>query len=286
MYSRLGIGSLALASALFIPGLAVGQKKGKGAEPATPQEYALLAQTREVVGKLASADEGTRTLSFEIEYQYPDYGANKNKNPTKYPQKTQNWQQTSQKFREMQQYNEQMARLMRDQQEIARIQDPRQKAQRMQQLQAQMQRMQAQQMQRMWQQAARDNPNKNLGAFKPNNIKMITVSKGFELDVQEKVIVRRQNLPFEYDDKGNPKEFTKEQIAELRGKDTSLPGYRAKYGDLQQGQTVRVYLSAPKGGAKAADDDGDNVAKPEVRMIVILTEGGGPVLGVEKKKKN
>jgi hypothetical protein len=286
--SRLIIGCTLLGLSFAVPATLLAQKKKTGAEPATPKEYAQLLQVREIVGKLANADEGTRVLSFEIEYQVP--AAANNKNPA-YVNKgvdTKNLQQNAQALREMQQFNQQMARLAQQRQEAMRTDNPQQRAQKLQQVAMQMQRLQAQQAQRQWQKNAR-----NLPGYNAKNtvagIKMETVAKGFELDVQEKVVVRRQNLPFEYDDKGNPKQFTKEEVAELRGKDASLPGYKAKYGDLQQGQMVRLYLASPKAAAKNDDDAAGEGPRPQVRMIVILAESDGPALANpadKKKKKN
>src|SRR5437867_3917595 len=72
----------------------------------------------------------------------------------------------------------------------------------------------------------------------PNSLpyKIVAESKDFELPVDEKVIVRRQTLPYTYDDKGNPVQYSKEDIEKLRGTDKSKPGYQAKYEDLTSGQ--------------------------------------------------
>src|SRR5947209_721562 len=43
--------------------------------------------------------------------------------------------------------------------------------------------------------------------------------KDFEVEVPEDVVVRRLNLPLEYDDKGNVKEYTEKEKKALRGSD-------------------------------------------------------------------
>jgi len=108
------------------------------------------------------------------------------------------------------------------------------------------------------------------------------------------------NPPFEYDDKGNVKKYTKEELDKLKGKDKNLVGYEAKAEDLQAGQIVRVYLAKPK--AKPKDDpkadknDDNNKDKkaedmppdpPQARLILILAdaEANAPDNPPPKKKK-
>ncbi|MCC6416673.1 MAG: hypothetical protein IT429_00320 [Gemmataceae bacterium] len=93
--------------------------------------------------------------------------------------------------------------------------------------------------------------------------------------------VRVLQPPAEYDDKGNVKKHTAKELQELRGKD-GLPGYKAEFETVRQGQTVRIWLAAPpkgvaaKGapirGKKIEDDDLAAQDRPEVLMIMILSE--------------
>jgi hypothetical protein len=53
--------------------------------------------------------------------------------------------------------------------------------------------------------------------------------------------VRWANPPPDYDEKGNLKKYTKEELKALRGTE-GLPGYKGDRDVLQQGQYVRVYL--------------------------------------------
>src|SRR5205823_2888968 len=101
----------------------------------------------------------------------------------------------------------------------------------------------------------------------------------------------------------------REELAELRGKDTSKPGYKAKIEDLQASQRVQVFLAMPKktkpaadkeekvadkaaGKDKAADkdkadpaadkakkDEGakEEVVKPLITMIVIVQQVEDPL---------
>jgi len=91
------------------------------------------------------------------------------------------------------------------------------------------------------------------------------------------VSIRKNFLGTDYDDMGNPKTYTKAQLAELKGKDTTKPGYTAKLEDLQPGQEVVVYLTKPKktatkAVAPAKKEDGDDEKKP----AVVAELGAGP----------
>src|SRR5207244_4264746 len=66
------------------------------------------------------------------------------------------------------------------------------------------------------------------------------------LELGDKVVLRKMFLETQYDDKGNIKEYTKEEKDKLRGKDTAKPGFDSKIEDLQTGQQVKVYLKTPK----------------------------------------
>ncbi len=267
----LGPVSLLIALVLLVPGGVEGQdkkKKGKKIEatPATPQEYAQLSQYKDVTGKLVFADVSAQSLSFRLEYQKTE--ANPKYKPPKAGKGGNN------------NLYQQMQRLLREQNELLRIKNPVQRQVRMQQIALEFQKLQMQ--------MAGVNPKG--GKVNPDNLpyRQVTESRDFELDVAEKVVVRRKDPPFAYDDRGNPIEYTKEKLAELRGKDKTKPGYEAKYEDLASGQTVKLYLKAPEKKAKAKDDPKDEdtgVARPKVTMILILQEAASPLIQPDKKKK-
>jgi hypothetical protein len=112
--------------------------------------------------------------------------------------------------------------------------------------------------------------------------------KDVPLRAGDKIRVRNLMPPLEYDDKGNIKKYTKQELKELKGTE-NLPGYNAEYDALRAGQYVTVYLAKgqanPAKGAKGAkggekvgglklDDDAALGAseRPEVVMIVIMAE--------------
>ena len=83
----------------------------------------------------------------------------------------------------------------------------------------------------------------------------------------------------QFDDKGNPKQYTKDELKALKGKDSDLPGYESTLDTLKIGDTVKVTLAAPKTDKKDADKDADpkTDAKPSnaVTRIVIISEPTG-----------
>jgi hypothetical protein len=116
-----------------------------------------------------------------------------------------------------------------------------------------------------------------------------------EMDVRlraaENMQVRWANPPPDYDDKGNLKKYTKDELKALRGTE-GLPGYKGDREALQKDQYVRVYLKpsaaankyAPKATTKGKKkgptpapitppDDVTGVQdRPEVLVIEILAD--------------
>jgi hypothetical protein len=119
----------------------------------------------------------------------------------------------------------------------------------------------------------------------------------FPLRAAENLQVRWAFPPPDYDEKGNLKKYTKEELKALRGTE-GLPGYRGDKEVLQKGQVVRAYLKqsaaatklqkasqkAPAKGKKTAPattpEAPDDVAvvqdRPEVLVIEILAEPKQP----------
>jgi hypothetical protein len=125
--------------------------------------------------------------------------------------------------------------------------------------------------------------------FRPATVKTKTVTSKAEIEFQasEKVRVRTKALPEAFDEKGNIKKYTREELAALRGKDSrGLPGYESSLDRLSAGQKVSVVLAA---APAKKDKDGGAVAekKMQVKMIVILSESSGDAkpMGKGKKKK-
>jgi hypothetical protein len=126
-----------------------------------------------------------------------------------------------------------------------------------------------------------------------NLFQVVTATQKVEFQAEENVKVRIKDLPQDFDDKGNIKKYTREELAELKGKDKNLPGYESSIDALKVGQVVQVTLGAHKkprpssssstsvSKNKDADSDKDkdsekestNQHKMQVKMIVILKDG-------------
>jgi hypothetical protein len=131
-------------------------------------------------------------------------------------------------------------------------------------------------------------------SFDPKNPPFIKLDqfKDFDLDLQPNVALRKMFLPQEYDDTGNVKEYTKEQITELRGKNEPKGSYAAVPSDFHAGQGVWVYLARPKtdngNAAEKKDEAKDNtMPRPAVKMLVAFDNNTAatPTTDSPKKKK-
>ncbi len=117
--------------------------------------------------------------------------------------------------------------------------------------------------------------------------KVVGEHKEFDLQSTPDAVVRYQEPPAEYDDKGYPKKYTAAELKELKGKNADLPGYEADFDKLAPGQTVRVTLAKPKADKdKPKDKDAAGDKKPRVSMIVIVAEAPQTDKPAPKGKKN
>ena len=91
-----------------------------------------------------------------------------------------------------------------------------------------------------------------------------------ELEPADDVKVRVPQPLEAFDDKGNVKVYTPQELKELRGKD-KLPGYPADLSNVQTGQTVYVVVARKK-LPKDADKEMKENAKPVATLILILAE--------------
>jgi hypothetical protein len=101
-----------------------------------------------------------------------------------------------------------------------------------------------------------------------NAFKMVTEHKDYSFKSTDKVVVRLQDLPMEFDEKGFPKKYTPDELKQLKGPDPKQPGYAADFDKLKAGQTVRLTLVKPK-----VDKDADEVdRRPQISLIMILAD--------------
>lgn len=126
----------------------------------------------------------------------------------------------------------------------------------------------------------------------PPGYKFDVVKQDVEFQAAEAVKVRTMLLPESFDDKGNKKTYSKEQLAELKGKDKAAPGYESSLEKLESGSKVRVVLGpAPPPAKKEAkedkDADKDDVPadkRMQAKLIVVLEEAP-PTKGKAPPKK-
>lgn len=111
--------------------------------------------------------------------------------------------------------------------------------------------------------------------------KIVHMYKEFEVDVSDKLVVKKMFVNADYDDKGNFK------VNEAAAKELRIKGYiTSKIEDVKSGNLARLTLSPPKKGDEVAGVG--NVSKPLVKSIVLEKEGTPvePAKAMEKKKKN
>jgi hypothetical protein len=122
-----------------------------------------------------------------------------------------------------------------------------------------------------------------------NMYQVVPVTREIDFQADANVKVRTKVLPEQFDDKGNIRRYTSEELSALKGKDKNLIGYESSVEALQPGEVVLVLLHSHKKSHSAglatpnskkdkADDkeaDSSIEHKMQVTMIVILKDGDG-----------
>lgn len=119
-----------------------------------------------------------------------------------------------------------------------------------------------------------------------NMYQVVPVTRSVDFQADANVKVRIKDLPPHFDEKGNIKKYTREELSALKGKDKELIGYESSLEALQPGQVVLVSLRSykkPHSTAlntpvskkdKAGDEANSSVEhKMQVTLIVILKDG-------------
>lgn len=264
--------------ALFLDEAGAQKKDAKGPkEPAettaSADDYKMLLNMKEIYGKLVSNGQ-SGTLGLDVDF--PRLEPNPNYKPG---MMTANIQQLQSLYQQQQQALK-ISNAGKKQQQLIKI------AQQVRQVQLKIAQQQA----------------KEANPFGPNGpFKVINDTKSFELDMSDKLEVRKWSIEGEYDEKGNIKKYTKEELAALRGNDPKKPGFKAKLDDLQNGQIVNLYLGPPKTSSKDAKPKDEpakdqkpsdskstqtaNVQRPTVTMVLILQDSTGIGGDPGKKRK-
>jgi hypothetical protein len=90
-----------------------------------------------------------------------------------------------------------------------------------------------------------------------NLYNVVTRYQDIDFQAEENVKVRTMDLPEQFDEKGNIKRYTKEELKQLKGKDTNLPGYESSFEALKEGQQIQVKLAEHKAKKPASTSPGD-----------------------------
>jgi hypothetical protein len=86
----------------------------------------------------------------------------------------------------------------------------------------------------------------NLARTQANMFQVVNATQKVDFQLDSNVKVRVKDLPEAFDEKGNIKKYTKEELAELKGKDKNLPGYESSIDSLKPGQILQVALVVHK----------------------------------------
>jgi len=276
MLRRLIGASLLVAAILTLPSLSEGRapdkKKGQAVDPKPATDSAKLT-SGEFAGTLKSAPGSDRTfiLTTSTKRLEPTGkgGANKGNNALNRVLQAQN-------------------HLQQAQMRVATARTPQQARQHQQQVaHAQIQLQQAM--------AALNLTGAGAGGIPPG-YKLTEVKQDIEFQASEECKVRTLVLPETFDDKGNVKKYTKEELAELKGKDKNLIGYESGMDKLEPGAKIKVTLAPVKKPAadakekdgdkdKDKDKDPDGDKKMQVKLIVITEEAPQTTTPEKGKKK-
>jgi hypothetical protein len=110
-------------------------------------------------------------------------------------------------------------------------------------------------------------------ANQANLLRVEETAQEVALQTAADVKVRLAKLPPAFDDKGNARRYTAQELKDLKGPG-NLVGYAADFSDLKEGQVVRVSLARKKMTAKETRDAvqaGEDV-KPVVTLVLILAQ--------------
>ena len=94
-------------------------------------------------------------------------------------------------------------------------------------------------------------------ASKTQQVPYRAVKKAVNINIEMSpdVKIRTKFLPFAYDDMGDPKKYTKEELKELKGPNPKEVGYKAELDALKVGQDIQVRLVKVKEKAPVSPGD-------------------------------
>jgi len=106
--------------------------------------------------------------------------------------------------------------------------------------------------------------------------------RDLEIQLDDEVKVRSLKPPVLTDEDGKPRKPTSEELKELKGSDSKVPGYARDLRDLKKGQTVRVHLARQKRAKREEKTPDGNANKEPAEKSSWVSAGQlvGMVVGV------
>ncbi|HTU16852.1 MAG TPA: hypothetical protein VMG10_02215 [Gemmataceae bacterium] len=134
-----------------------------------------------------------------------------------------------------------------------------------------------------------------------NMYQVVQATRDVDFQLTENVKVRTKNVPQQFDEKGEIKKYTREELAVLKGKDKNLMGYESSLEALQQGQTLllalRVHKKPKPAKLTTTTNQKDKEEQPvettdaslehkmQVTVVVIVKDSDAPQSSSAKPKK-
>jgi hypothetical protein len=124
--------------------------------------------------------------------------------------------------------------------------------------------------------------NNRIAQAQANLQKVEEKSQDVNMQMHDDMVVRTLNLPAFFDDKGNPRKPTDDELKELQ-QPPGTPGFKATITDIQNGQTVQVAIGHKKGEATApkppaGSGSGSSSAPPppppQIAILVLIGKSG------------
>jgi len=116
------------------------------------------------------------------------------------------------------------------------------------------------------------------------SMKVVTEWVEIEIPIKETTKIRTKTPLQVYDDKGNIKKYSPEELKTLKGTNPNLPGYEVKIDELTPGAVVEVTLNKSPGNKDDKKDD-DKVFATMIMVIGKDATFKPPVDNSKNKKK-
>lgn len=226
--------------------------KGSGSAPVAPPSQGSgsvtdpgFVTTNILVGQLGNLnlENKTFTLTVKTQIPVPNQGAQNDLNRA----------------------TQDLQRAQQDASNALTVRDPKQRAQKLQDAQNR----------------ANDASNR-IAQAKQNLVKFEEKSQDVQCQMGDDMFVRTLNLPAFFDDKGNPRKPTEDELKELM-QPPGLPGFKASQSDLQNGQHVEVFIGHKKGetaptkpnpGSGSGSGSGSPQTPPQNAICILIGKSG------------